>query len=150
VVLTERSPDRSRCHRGFYCFLPDGGATPLSGGRVRVSVARPNLVVLAAEVALIVTVCCAARDGGAVYNPVEEIFPTAGLNVHVTAVLLVPVTVAVNCCVPPATIDAVNGLTVTDTAGVRVTVALADLLPSAADVAFTVTLVWAVTDAGAV
>ena len=57
--------------------------------------------------------------------------------VHVTAVLLVPVTVAVNCWVAPVCNDIVAGVTLTDTA-VTVTVADADLVGSAALVAATV------------
>ena len=34
---------------------------------------------------------------GAVYRPVVEIVPTAGLSDHATAVFVVPETVAVNC-----------------------------------------------------
>jgi hypothetical protein len=53
--------------------------------------------------------------------------------VHVTAVLLAPVTVAVNCCVPPAVNVTDVGDTLTDTAGaeVRVTVAVAAVEPPA-------------------
>ena len=56
--------------------------------------------------------------------------------------MLLPVTVAVNCCVPPVCSDAVLGLMLTDTTGgggaVTVTVAAADLLGSATLVAMTV------------
>ena len=57
----------------------------------------------AALVAVIVTVCTVATVAGAVYNPLVLIVPApvAGLIVHVTAVLLVLLTVAANCCVPP-------------------------------------------------
>ena len=63
---------------------------------------------------------------------------------HVTALLLLPVTVAVNCCVPPVGSDAEVGLMLTATTGgggggaETVTVAEADLLVSAALVAVTV------------
>ena len=56
---------------------------------------------------------------------------------QVTAVLLLPVTVAVNCCVAPVCSEAEVGLMLTDTA-VTVTVAEADLLVSATLVAVTV------------
>lgn len=56
---------------------------------------------------------------------------------HVTAVLVVPVTVAVNCCVRPVRSATDVGLTVTPTA-VTVTVADADFVGSAALVALTV------------
>ena len=58
-----------------------------------------------------------------------------------TAVLLLPVTVAVNCWVPPGRSDAEVGLTLTATTGggaVTVTVAEADFVLSATLVAVTV------------
>jgi len=63
---------------------------------------------------------------------------------HVTAVLVVPLTttVALNCCVPPISRDAVRGDTDTETTGggeeFTVTVAEADLVVSATLVALTV------------
>ena len=56
---------------------------------------------------------------------------------QVTAVLLVPVTVAVNCCVPPVRRVVEVGLTLTETSD-TVTVEKADLLVSATLVAVTV------------
>jgi hypothetical protein len=56
---------------------------------------------------------------------------------HVTAVLLVPVTVALNCCVPPVTSIAEVGLMLTDTSD-TVAVADADFVVSATLVAVTV------------
>jgi len=64
--------------------------------------------------------------------------------VHVIAVLLLPVTVAENCCVPPVCSEVEVGLMLTATTGgggggaETVTVAEADLLASAALVAVTV------------
>ena len=60
---------------------------------------------------------------------------------QVTAVLVVPVTVAVNCWVPPVCSDAEIGLTLTTMGGggaVTVTVADADFVVSATLVALTV------------
>jgi len=59
---------------------------------------------------------------------------------QVTAVLLLPVTVAVNCCVAPVISEAVVGEieTETTTGTVTVTVAAADLVGSATLVALTV------------
>ena len=56
--------------------------------------------------------------------------------------MLEPVTVAVNCCVPLVRIEAEVGEIVTETTGavLTVTVADADLVLSAALVAFTVTV----------
>ena len=57
---------------------------------------------------------------------------------QVTAVLLLPVTVAVNCCVPLVCSDEEVGEIETATGALTVTVAEADLVLSAALVAFTV------------
>ena len=54
-----------------------------------------------------------------------------------TAVLELPVTVAVNCCIPPVKSEADVGLMLTDTS-VTLTVADADLVVSATLVAVTV------------
>ncbi len=66
---------------------------------------------------------------------------------QVTAVFVVPVTVAVNCCVPPdATVAEVGEIvTVTGAGAVIVAVALADFVGSATLVAVTVAVVLAVT-----
>ena len=74
-------------------------------------------VVFAALVAVIVTVCGVVTVVGAVYNPAELIAPAlvAGLIDQVTLVFVLPTTVAVNCCVPPAFTLAEAGETVTDT-----------------------------------
>ncbi len=71
------------------------------------------------------------------YRPADEIVPP--LVDHVTAVFVVPVTVAANCCVPPVVRDADEGEIATVTAGtVTVTDADANLVVSAALVAVTV------------
>ena len=58
--------------------------------------------------------------------------------VHVTAVLLLPFTVAENCCVAPDAIFTDVGATDTDSTGAEtVTVALADFVVSATLVAVT-------------
>jgi len=75
--------------------------------------------------------------------------PTAGLNDHVTAVLAVPVTVAVNGWFCETVSETVEGVSVTAT-GVRLMVALADLVGSAVLVAFTVTFRALAIEAGAV
>ena len=75
---------------------------------------------------------------GAVYSPAGDIVPP--LADQVTAVLLVPVTVAVNGCVPPGESDADVGeiATAIVSGALTVTVANADFVVSAALVAFTV------------
>lgn len=73
---------------------------------------------------------------GAVYKPELEIVPA--LAVHVTDVLLLPVTDAVNCCVALVTTLTTVGDTETATTGAdTTTVAVADLVLSAALVAVT-------------
>ena len=72
------------------------------------------------------------------YSPVLEIVPPVADQV--TAVLLVPVTVAVNCRVAPVCMDAEVGLMLTTTGGgtaVTVTAAEADFVVSATLVAVT-------------
>jgi len=71
-------------------------------------------------------------------------------RLQVTAVLLVPVTVAVNCCCAPTVTFTAVGDTDTATGGKTVTVALADFVESACEVAVTVTVAGLGTFAGAV
>lgn len=61
------------------------------------------------------------------------------LTLHVTAVLVVLITVAVNCCVFPATTAAVVGEMLTAMGGRIVTVAVLDFNGLATEVAVTVT-----------
>ena len=68
--------------------------------------AEADLVVSARLVA--VTVQLAALDG-AVYNPAEVIVPQ--VSVQLTFVFVVPVTVAVNCCVPFVSNEIAAGVT---------------------------------------
>jgi hypothetical protein len=80
---------------------------------------------------------------GTVYRPLVEMVPTVVLppvtpsTDHVTAVFVVPVTVAVNCCVEFIARLTEVGLILTATV-VTVTEALADLVGSALLVALTV------------
>jgi hypothetical protein len=60
---------------------------------------------------------------GAVKTPLLEIVPA--LADQITPFLLVPLTVAVNCCVPPETTVAVAGETATSRFGRTTTLALA-------------------------
>ncbi len=78
---------------------------------MRVTVAEADFVGSATVVAVTVTVWLVLIVAGAVYKPVLETVPTAGFRLHVTAVLLDPVTVAVNCCVCEAATLADAGLT---------------------------------------
>ena len=67
------------------------------GGAVMATVAEPDLAGLATDLAVTLNPVPAVLP--AVNNPVEETVPPVA--VQVTAVLDVPVTVAVNCCVWP-------------------------------------------------
>ena len=88
--------------------------------------------------ALVAITCTVTGDGtvaGAVYKPFTML-PVAGFKDQFTAVLLVPVTVALNCCDWPAESDIVPGLTVTLIgAADKETVAVAILVGSATLVA---------------
>jgi hypothetical protein len=75
--------------------------------------------------------------------------PTCGLIDHVTAVLLTPVMVAVNCWLPPSVKVTAEGETVTVTLGISVTLTGLLAVPSLA-VTVTVTVVFAVIFDGAV
>ena len=75
--------------------------------------------------------------------------PTAALNDHVTPVLALPVTVAVNGWVCEAVSEVLEGVSKTVT-GLRLMVELSDFVGSAVLVAFTVTFRALATGAGAV
>jgi hypothetical protein len=100
--------------------------------------ALADLVGSAVLVALTVTFRALAIEAGPVYIPLLEMVPSSGLNVHVTAVLVVPITETVNGWDCEIVSEAVDGLSDT-VAGVRLMVALADLVGLAMLVAFTVT-----------
>jgi hypothetical protein len=76
--------------------MPEADATT-------VTVAEPDLVESACEVAVTVTFAGVGTVAGAVYTPVAEIVPLLGppLTLQVTAVFIVPVTVAVKVTVWP-------------------------------------------------
>ena len=65
--------------------------------------------------------------------------PAAGFSDQATAVFVVPVTVAVSCCVCEAVSEVAEGVTETVTGGLRLMVELSDFVGSAVLVAFTVT-----------
>lgn len=105
-----------------------------------------DFFVLSARLVAVTVTFVFAETVGAVNMPPLEMEPA--LVVQFTAVLLVPVTLAPNCFVPPDTTFAVVGETVTAMVVpvVTDTVALAFLVVSAALVAVTVTLVLLVTE----
>jgi len=88
-----------------------------------VTVAAPDFVGSACAAAVTGTVAGLGTDEGAMYSPVEEIVPTVALppvtpaTLQVAAVLLVPVTVTLNCWVVLVATSALGGETLTDTGG---------------------------------
>lgn len=132
------------------------GETFMTTPGTRVTTADADFVLSALEVAVTVTLAGLGGVAGAVYSPVVEIVPQAApeqplpLTVHVTAVFEVFATDAVNCLVSPAKTDALVGDIVTETGNVTVTVADADFVVSACDVAVTLTVGGLGTAAGAV
>jgi len=130
-------------------------------GVVMVTVAEADLLVSACETALTVTIAGLGTVAGAVKTPNVEIVPVVALppvtpfTCQVTAVLLVFSTVAVKACDAAVATLAVPGeieiLTVGGAAAaVMVTMAEADVLPSACATAVTVTAAGLGTVAGAV
>lgn len=110
-----------------------------------VTTAVSDFEVSAEEVARTVTCAGLGAAEGAVYTPVEEIVPHAAplqplpLTLQVTAVLVLPATVAVNCWVSPAFTCAVFGETFTDTGTAIVSVAEPEIVGSATETALIVT-----------
>src|SRR5579864_8710335 len=80
---------------------------------VTVTVAVADFALLASEVAVTVTCAGFGTNAGAVYSPLAEIVPSAApATLHVTAVFVVPETVAVNCWLLPTATLAVAGPTI--------------------------------------
>jgi hypothetical protein len=134
VLLLPVTPAVNVCVPPINIEAETGEMVTETTGALTVTVAEADLVESAALVA--VTVMLPALPG-AVNRPDVEMEPP--LADQVTAVLLEPVTVAVNCCVPPVASEAEPGLTETATAwgAVTVTVAEADWVGSATLVAVT-------------
>ena len=111
----------------------------LTGGTIVID-ATPDFVGSPADVAVTVINAGLGTAAGAVYRPLLEIVPHAAplqlpLRLQVTAVFVAFFTVAVNCCLPPVTICALVGDTVTETGGTIVMLAELDFVGSATDVA---------------
>src|SRR5271169_4902589 len=110
-----------------------------------VTVAEADADVLACAAALTVTPAGLGTLAGAVDRPAEVIVPQAApeqpapLTLQVTAVFFVPETVARNCCWLATVIIALVGEIVTWMGMMMVTMAEADVTPSAVDVAVTLT-----------
>jgi hypothetical protein len=111
--------------------------TETTGTGLMVTLAEALFVVSATDFA--VTLKLPAVEPAVNRSAVEIDPPVA---VHVTAVLALPVTVAVNCCVCPTCSVALVGDIVTETTGVGLMVTLAEALfvESATDVAVTMKL----------
>ena len=131
-----------------------GATATITGGGSRVTVAFADVSTFATKVARTVTTATAGRTAGAVKTPPELIvpLPEPPITDHVTAVLGLPVTVAVNNFVVPTCTEATFGVTATVTEGgwVSVTVELAKIDEMAPEVAQTVTVAEADIKAGAV
>ena len=93
------------CEPGFTCGELGLIVTGEEAGTI-VTVALANLVGEATDVAVTVTLAEAGMLAGPVYKPEVEIDPQdepeqpVPETVHFTAVFVVPVTFAVNCCCP--------------------------------------------------
>ena len=101
------------CRVALVCRLAEVGLIVIDttgGAAVTVTVAEAFFVVSAALVAVTVNV---PADAGAVYKPPAVMVPPVA--VHATAVFVLPVTVAVNCCVPPTCTEAAGRFRETDT-----------------------------------
>jgi len=98
-------------------------------GAVTVAIAPALFVVSAALVAVTVTAAGEGTEAGAAYTPLEETEPRVEFppgtpfTLQVTAVLEVPLTVAVNCCVWETITEALAGDRVTETGIVIVALA---------------------------
>lgn len=114
-------------------------------GGTSVTEAVLDFVGSAAAVAVTKTWAGFGTTNGAVYSPVEETAPQEAplqpgpVTLQFTAVFVVPVTVALNCCVLLSVTCTLAGEMLTATGPVIVTRALPDLLVSATEVAVTVT-----------
>ena len=95
----------------------EAGLRLTTGGGNKLTLALADWLVSATLVAMTLIVWPAPIAAGAVYRPVLETKPTAGLTDQVTLVLLVPVTVAVNCCVCEGERFTVVGLILTTGGG---------------------------------
>ena len=128
--------------------------TEIAGKTVTTEV--PDLVESATDFPVTVTCAGLGTTAGAVYRPLDEMVPQLTPEQptpdtpQLTAVFVVPVTVAANCCVCPTTICAVVGERWTTTGGRIVTATEADFVISALEVAVTVTDAGFGTAAGAV
>lgn len=103
------------------CVVPAGPITSIGSRTVddcvvgfSVIEAEALFVPSARLVALTITLCELLTDEGAVYNPPLEIVP-APLRLQLTEVLLLPVTVAKNCCDCPADRPLTAGVIETET-----------------------------------
>jgi hypothetical protein len=109
------------CAPGFNCE-EFGDTVRLDEFGTIVAVAVAVRLGAATGVAITITLGAEGTLAGAVYKPEAEIEPHVGPEhpapaiVQLTDVFVLPVTVAVNCCVPPTLICAVDGATDAETA----------------------------------
>jgi hypothetical protein len=132
------------------------GETATATGGTIVTVAEADFAVSATDVAVTVKRAGVGTALAAVYRPAAVIVPQAPdtqpapLMLQVTPVFAMPETNAENCCRAPAITCAVFGEIVTITGGMTVTVADADFVWSATEVAVIVTWAGEGTTPGAV
>lgn len=131
---------RPTCRLGFV------GEIVTTMGGVTVTVALPTGFGATVLVAVIAKVCGNSKLAGAVYKPVASMVPTVALppamplTAQVTVVVMVPVTVAVNCCIAPVAMLGVEGDTLTVMGVVMDTTVVATKEGSTTLVAVTVTV----------
>jgi len=119
----------------------DVGAIVIDTGVTMLTCAEADLVVSACDVAVTVTRAGLGTIAGAVYTPAAVMFPQlepaqpVPETLHVTDVFALPVTCAENCREADGATLAEVGEIVTVTTGTTVTVALADFVVSACEVA---------------
>ncbi len=109
---------KETCPPSFTCV--DVGDTAIVTAAPMPTVAVPDWVGAATEVALTVTAAGLGGVAGAVYKPVDVMVPQAAPahpapeTLQVTAVFVAPLTAALNCTCPPAVTWAGLGDTVTE------------------------------------
>jgi len=122
------------------------GETLTATGGATVTTAEPDMAGSATEVAITVTCGEVGTLAGAVYKPFavrvphDDVPQLAPVNCQVTPVMVVPLTLATNCCCRPTETVAFAGDTDTFTSEdePRITEARAEAVKSASDVAVTV------------
>ena len=139
AVFVEKVTRAVNCCVCVAATVTDAGETEI--GAFTVTLALADLLVSAAESAVTLTVFGLGAVAGAVYRPlwltvpIVLLPPTTSFTFQVTDTFVLPVTVAVNCCVFPSCKEAVVGEIVTVTPAVEGVAIVGLLLPHAASIA---------------